>query len=318
MNAVVVVVKLIVCLYKQTMCDDSCDEIHARILEDGYQLCLKMLLDDDDKNSNLVKCLMEGAPMHRNIITLALQHRVETGGVFDKFISAKALKIVETLSMMDTETVELMIGDFSKLITVTIETFENAEVNKNSTCKPASYPEPQDRTFYIGDFIGGNYCFDIGERIVDVYVCDDTHARTKFYRSVVKFQKEMGVELNEEYLKQILPEILFENYLRIKEKYLHGLTLGDSYDQSENFLAYFEAEATAMRAYLLKVTQLMYARGHLFNEPIPHRLSSEIYRFCPRDENDDRSPGEGWDHYHRDVGRVLMNIPNRYTELDDD
>lgn len=291
--------------------DDNSDEIYARILEDGYQLCLKMLLDGENID---LKRLMELISMNRSVITPTLQHRMENGGVFDRFISGKALKIIELLSIADTETIEMMLKDFINLIAVTIETFDNAE---GSTCKPAPYPEPQDRIFYIGDFIGGNYCFDIGERIVDVYVCDDTHVRTKFYRSVVAFQKKMGVELNEEYLKQILPEILFENYIRIKEKYLHHLTLGDTYDQGENFLALFEAEATAMRAYLLKITQLMYARGHLFNEPIPYRLSSEIYRYCPRNEKDDRSPGEGWDHYHRDVGRVLMNIPNRYTGLDD-
>lgn len=313
------------------MCDDTIDEIHARILEDGYQLCLKMLHDDDDKNSNIVKCLMEGAPMHRNIITLALQHRMETGGVFDRFISAKALKFVETLSIMDTETVELMIGDFIKLFVVTAETFENAEVyrefrRRNIPEAPPrvdciGYVADPNKQYYISDFVGGEMrYFELGERLVDTYLEDDFFTRNELYKDIVKYQEKMKIaDLNDDYLRSILPADQFEAYLMIKIRYLHEISCGDTYDKGMFSIISFEAEATAIRAYLTSVLRLIFARGHTYNEPIPKRLRDEIYEYYPRSE-DPNGDGKFWKYTieTRAKAEAFMNIPNRYTELDDD
>jgi len=250
---------------------------------------------------------------------------METGGVFDKFISAKALKIIDILTMMDTVTIKMILQEFIRLIADTIATFENAHIPREVRCPEApprvdciGYVADPDKQYYISDFVGGEMrYFELGERLVDTYLEDDFFTRNELYKDIVKYQKKMKVaDLNDDYLRSILPADQFEAYLMIKIRYLHEISCGDTYDKGMFSIISFEAEATAIRAYLTAVLRLIFARGHTYNEPIPKRLRDEIYEYYPRSE-DPNGDGKAWKYTDetKAAAEKFMNIPNRYTGL---
>lgn len=167
--------------------------------------------------------------------------------------------------------------------------------------------------YYIENMFTRDAIFEIGEGIVSLYGPDMCHEKERVYRRIVELQREVGEHLNEEYLKKILTPDLFANYLCIKETYIQEIELGDSYDHT-SYAHHFSAEATATRAYLLLILQLIYVEGHQ-GHPLPVDLCAVIntnpglFKGEPcRDMKEDR---------RRARGRVLMNFENVFTDFND-
>ena len=171
---------------------------------------------------------------------------------------------------------------------------------------------------HIEQFESHSQIFELGEAMMRTYTLDSLEEREKVYSEVIEFRKMTGVNLNEAYLREHLPANLFESYLNVKESYLHSIDLGDTYDNECNSF-YFHAEATAYRAYLLTVLQLIYAKGHLFKKPLPKRLVTEMHIHC----EPNLSPGpatliEGKEDHRRPEGRRLFDFNNDCTLSDDE
>ena len=173
-------------------------------------------------------------------------------------------------------------------------------------------------TLYIEQFESHSQIFELGEAMMRTYTLDSLEEREKVYTDIIGLKRSTGVNLNEAYLREYLPAKLFENYLNVKESYLHSIDLGDTYDNECNSF-YFPAEATAYRAYLLTVLQLIYARGYFFKQPLPERLVLEMYIHC----KPNLSPGpatliEGEEDHRRPEGRRLFDFNNDCTLSDDE
>lgn len=173
-------------------------------------------------------------------------------------------------------------------------------------------------TLYIEQFESHNQIFEFGEAMMRTYTLDSLEERDKVYNDIIQFKTSTGVNLNEAYLREYLPAKLFENYLHVKEAYLHSISLGDTYDNDRNAF-YFPAEATAYRAYLLTVLQLIYARGYFFKQPLPERLVLEMYIHCkPNLVPGPASLFEGKEDHRRPEGRRLFDFNNDCTLSDDE
>ena len=164
--------------------------------------------------------------------------------------------------------------------------------------------------YYIENMFTHSAIFEIGEGIVSLYGPDTRQERERVYGRIVELQREVGEHLNEAYLKKILTPDLFANYLCIKETYIQEIELGDSYDHS-SWAHCFSAEATATRAYLLLILQLIYAEGHQ-GYSLPTDLCAVI------DVNTGLFRGEPCrnmeEDHRRAKGRVLMNFENVFTD----
>lgn len=173
-------------------------------------------------------------------------------------------------------------------------------------------------TLYIEQFESFNQIFELGEAMMRTYTLDSLEEREKVYTDIVGLKRSTGIILNEAYLREYLPAKLFENYLHVKEAYLHKIDLGDTYDNARIAFS-FPAEATAYRAYLLTVLQLIYAKGYLLKQPLPKRLVLEMHVHC----KPNLSPGpptlfEGKEDHRRPEGRRLFDFNNDCTLSDDE